>query len=405
MRVAIAVEGTRGDVYPMLELADGLQRRKHDVVFCAPPDFRDVVEDREVAFHPVGRNVRAYLECESVALHSGAMAMMAAGRRFFVKNLPAQMRDLAKGADRADVVIAAGTQLAAFSVAESLGADYRYVCFDPAVLRSAEQPPALLPYARMPRWCIKPTWWSLMAFMDLGVRPTLDRERSFLGLPSLRRDLYEALSGERTAVAAEPLLAPAPADAGDVQTLGCLHPFRESPLPEKLEAFLDAGDPPLYIGFGSMTDPNPKASTQLLLDAVQRAGVRAVISEGWAGLGELPLPAEVMVIGPTSHVSLFQRVAAVVHHGGAGTTTMAARAGAPQIVLPHVLDQFHWARRVEQLGLGPPGIARRRLTAEKLAGAIRSVCDNEVLTERAASLGTQLRAAMEERSDPADVIL
>jgi len=123
--------------------------------------------------------------------------------------------------------------------------------------------------------------------------------------------------------------------------LGCLHPFEPGPLPEKLEAFLDAGEPPVYVGFGSMTDPDPAAATRVVLEAVARAGVRAVLSRGWAGLGGVPLPSEVMEIGPVSHASLFARVAAVVHHGGAGTTTTAARAGAPQILVPHILDQFH----------------------------------------------------------------
>ena len=403
MRVAIAVEGTRGDVYPMLALARSLGERGHDVAFCAPPDFREIVEAQDLEFHPVGRNVRAYLECEAVALHSGAVAMMQAGERFFTKNLPSQMRDLALGAQGADLVIAAGTQLAASSVAESVGAAYQYVCYDPGLLRSAEQPPAFLPFAKLPRWGCRLAWWLVLASMEVRLRPTLDRERSFLGLRPVR-DLYQSLLGERPLVAAEELLAPLPTDGPEALAIGCLHPFQEGPLPEKLLAFLEAGEPPVFIGFGSMTDPNPKASTQLLLEAVAKAGVRAVISEGWAGLGDAALPSDVMVVGPMSHASLFQRMAAVVHHGGAGTTTMAARAGTPQIVVPHVLDQFHWGRRVSERSLGPPPVPRRKLTAAKLATAIRSLLDNDVVAERAAETGRELRAAMEDRGSPADVI-
>ena len=134
MRVAIAAEGTRGDIYPMLTLAVALRDKGHDVVFCAPPDFRDPVQEQGLRFHPVGRNVRAYLEGEAVALHSGALAMTAAGERFFLENLPAQMRDLSGGADGADIVIAAGTQLAASSVAEYVGAAYHFVFYDPALM-------------------------------------------------------------------------------------------------------------------------------------------------------------------------------------------------------------------------------------------------------------------------------
>jgi vancomycin aglycone glucosyltransferase len=388
----------------MLTLAAAFERKGHEVLVCAPPDFREDTESRGLRFHPVGRDVRSYLEGEAKALHGGAIAMTRAGERFFLDNVGAQLRDLLDGAEGADLLIAAGTQITASSVAEHVGARYRFVCYDPALLRSAEQPPAFLPFADMPRWLVRPSWTALERLLNLRVRPALDRERKRLGLPPVA-DLYTLLRGERPIFAGEELLAPIPPDVGDVQTIGCLHPFEEAPLPEKLDAFLASGEPPVYVGFGSMTDPDPKGSTRMVLDALRRAGVRAVLSAGWAGLGDDALPSDVMSVGSTPHASLFPRVAAVIHHGGAGTTTMAARAGAPQILAPHVLDQFHWSRRVRELGLGPPAVARRKLTAEKLANAIRSVRDNEVLTERAREIGARLRAAMEARPDPADVLV
>jgi vancomycin aglycone glucosyltransferase len=160
----------------------------------------------------------------------------------------------------------------------------------------------------------------------------------------------------------------------------------------------------VYLGFGSMTDPDPAAATRLVLEAVQRAGVRAVLSAGWAGLGDLPLPEHVMVVGSVSHAALFRRVAVVVHHGGAGTTTTAARAGVPQILVPHVLDQFHWAHRVAKQGLGPPALPRRRLRAEALAESILAIRDNEILGERAAELGARLREALRTRPHPSDAL-
>jgi UDP:flavonoid glycosyltransferase YjiC (YdhE family) len=111
-----------------------------------------------------------------------------------------------------------------------------------------------------------------------------------------------------------------------------------------------------------------------------------------------------MAVGPLPHASLFRRVSAVIHHGGAGTTTTAARAGTPQILVPHVLDQFHWAHRVERLGLGPPAIPRRRLEAGWLGATIRATRDNDVLAERAAEIGRRLRSALSRRPDPADLI-
>ena len=232
----------------------------------------------------------------------------------------------------------------------------------------------------------------------------MNRERIALGLaPS--RDLYGLLLGDDPLLAAEERLAPIPWDAPRVQCIGCLHPFDETPLPEKLDAFLDAGPPPVYIGFGSMTDPDPQRSTALLLDAIDRAGVRAIVSEGWAGLGRVSLPSHVEVVGAVDHSTLFRRVAVVVHHGGAGTTTTAARAGVPQILVPHVLDQFHWAGRIQRLGVGPPPLMRRKLTADGLAHNLHAVCENEWLADNAAELGDGLRADLSRRGDPTESMI
>jgi len=154
-----------------------------------------------------------------------------------------------------------------------------------------------------------------------------------------------------------------------------------------------------------MTDPNPQRSTALLLDAIERAEVRAIVSEGWAGLGGVALPSNVHVVGVVDHSSLFQRVSVVVHHGGAGTTTTAARSGVPQILVPHVLDQFHWAARIRRLGVGPAPLRRRNLTADRLAQQLRAVCENEWLADNAAELGEQLRADLARRSDPAEAMI
>jgi len=188
-------------------------------------------------------------------------------------------------------------------------------------------------------------------------------------------------------------LAPVPADCPVAHDqIRCLHPSRGEPLPEKLEAFLDSGPPPVYLGFGSMPDPHPTRTTRQLVEAVAGLGCRALISRGWADLGDGPLPEGVMAIGPVSHASLFPRVSVVVHHGGAGTTHSAARAGVPQIVMPHVLDQYYFARRVELLGVGPPALARRRLRPAALASLLGATLDNEWLAERARDLGERLAA-------------
>jgi vancomycin aglycone glucosyltransferase len=294
--------------------------------------------------------------------------------------------------------------MVAASVAEALGARYHYVAYYPALVPTGEAPPAFLPNQRLPRWVNRLAWWAGERLMRSGFGQALDDGRRGLGLPPVR-DLLGHVLTPTPLLATDPELAPPHGDTRfDVRAIGCLHAFEEEALPPKLEAFLAAGEPPVYVGFGSMTDPAPESTTATVLEAIERAGVRAVLSEGWAGLGRMPLPEHVMPVGTTSHAALFRRVAAVVHHGGAGTTTTAARAGAPQILVPHLLDQFWWGHRVETLGLGPPALPRRKLSAERLADALASIRDNEIVAERAAGLGERLRRALRERPAPSSAI-
>lgn len=403
MRIALTVDGTRGDVHPMLALGTALRTRGHEVLLCAPPDFAEDAARAHVPFHAVGAGARQYLTEHAEFVHGNPLVSMSAARDYLAANIASQFRELATAARGADWIVAAGVQLSASSVAQAAGSRYRYVAYCPSVLRSPLQTPFVVPRAELRPWQNRLAWWfTLRLFSTLG--GVVNRERARLGLAP-ERDLYGLLRGETPALAAEEMLARVAPDLTDeVHVVGCLHPFEEEPLPPKLQHFLTSGEPPVYVGFGSMTDPDPAASTRLVLEAVAAAGVRAVLSAGWAGLGDAPLPENVMVVGSVSHAALFRRVAAVVHHGGAGTTTTAARAGTPQIVVPHVLDQFHWGRRIEQRGLGPRALPRRGLTAASLAQAITAVRDNDVVAERAAELGRRLRDVLRARPHPADAI-
>jgi UDP:flavonoid glycosyltransferase YjiC (YdhE family) len=162
-------------------------------------------------------------------------------------------------------------------------------------------------------------------------------------------------------------------------------------LPADVEAFLAAGPPPVYVGFGSMQDPDAAGTSRRVLDAVRRAGVRVLLSRGWAGLGEVELPSTALRIGSLPHGKLFPRCAAVVHHGGAGTTANATRAGVPQVIIPHEVDQFYWGHRVWTLGLSPPPIPKRRLSAEALAAAIRTCIEDAGMRQRAANFVNGIR--------------
>jgi len=402
MRVVIAVEGTRGDVHPMLGLGRRLVARGHEVAICATPDFRDVAEEQGFEFRPVGRSVRTFLTEQAVAVTGSRLALVRESTRYMNDALERQFEQLPSAVEGADLVIGAGVQGGAPSAAELHGIPYRYVVYCPAFFPSREHAPFMFPVQRFPRWTWRALWWLVDRAQELLMRRDLNQLRAGLGLPPVPH-AFAHLVSERPVLASDRSLAPPPRDlAIEVEQAVCLHPPDETPLPPKLEAFLESGSPPVYIGFGSMTDPDPDETTRTVANAIERLGCRAIVSSGWAGLGRLALPDGIHPIGAVSHSLLFPRCAAVVHHGGAGTTTVAARAGTPQVIVPHLMDQFYWADRVRQLGLGPADLPRRRLGVQGLVTLLGETLGNEILAERARDFGARLRDEVAAAPDPAE---
>lgn len=148
--------------------------------------------------------------------------------------------------------------------------------------------------------------------------------------------------------------------------------------PEDLTAFLESGPPPVYIGFGSIVVDDPAKLTRLIFDAVGLAGVRAIVSKGWGGVGAGEVPDSVYLIGNCPHDWLFQRVSCVVHHGGAGTTAAGIALGKPTVVVPFFGDQPFWGQMIARAGAGPKPVPYKQMTAESLAKSIEFALKEEV---------------------------
>jgi len=161
--------------------------------------------------------------------------------------------------------------------------------------------------------------------------------------------------------------------------------------PEDLIRFLDEGPPPLFIGFGSMPIEDPTSITSLIIEAVRLSGQRAILHAGWAGLGG-KLPTEIFPIDYAPYGWLFPRMAAIVHHGGSGTSGFGFRSGIPSIFVPFVFDQFYWGERAFDLGVGPKPLPFKRLTSRRLAATIDTVLTNQEMKKRAAHLGQILKS-------------
>jgi UDP:flavonoid glycosyltransferase YjiC (YdhE family) len=162
--------------------------------------------------------------------------------------------------------------------------------------------------------------------------------------------------------------------------------------PADLVAFLEGGAPPVLVSFGSLITGEAGRLTGVVLEALKRVGRRAVLVRGWGGLQARDLPEEILAVDSVPFAWLLPRMAALVHHGGVGTTAAGLRAGVPAVIVPFTADQPFWGRQVARLGAGPAPIPGKRLTAERLAGAIEKAAGDGAMRQRAASLGEKLRA-------------
>jgi UDP:flavonoid glycosyltransferase YjiC (YdhE family) len=192
-----------------------------------------------------------------------------------------------------------------------------------------------------------------------------------------------------------PIISPKPPDWGDnihVNGYWFLDPAPDWQPSAQLINFLEAGAPPVYIGFGSMANRAPQKMAQLVQEALELSGQRGIFAAGWGGFDNAHLPDKIFALDSVPHAWLFPRMAAVVHHGGAGTTAAGFRAGVPSVLVPYLGDQPFWAKRVTELGVGPQPIPRRKLTAERLAAAISTATTDQNMRAHAAALGECIRA-------------
>ena len=380
VRVLLMSYGSRGDVQPLAALAVELRALGVEVRVCVPPDeeFAELLAGVGVPLVPFGPSMRA--------LFTGAKPSAAAGAQLMAELVAAYFDTVAAAAEGCDALVATSFMPAgARSVTEKLGIRYVYACFHPFGLPSQHYPPLGPPFP--PEMTDNRVLWDLDAQrMNAVFGEALNTHRAAIGLPPVDNVRDHVLT-DQPWLAADPTLGPWQelTDLDVVQTGAWILPD-ERPLPAELESFLDAGTPPVYVGFGSMPMCSEDA-TRAAIEAVRGQGRRVLVSRGWADLALFDDQDDCFAVGEANHQALFGRVAAVVHHGGAGTTTTAARAGAPQVVVPQLADQPHWARRVADLGIGAAHDGPSP-TFESLSVALKTVLTPETRARAKAVAGT-----------------
>ncbi|WP_353951906.1 glycosyltransferase [Knoellia sp. S7-12] len=399
MKVNIMAAGSRGDVQPMVALGVGLTRAGHDVTVCAGDDFEDLVTHHGLGFVPAGVRIddliASPLGVEWLG-HSSRNPFheLSALRRFVQASTQGYAGALVPLVGSAELWVSGVITVHAVDALVSVGGG-RHVVAELAPMRPTRAGAATLSPVLPTRSSIANVvagQATLQAMSSVFSLPG-DRLRAELGLPETgRRGFLGAIRRTPGLLAASPLVVPAPADwKGNPTPTGYWFLDEKAtyaPEPE-LAAYLEEGLPPAYVGFGSMSTREATSMSAVVADAARLAGVRVVLHAGAAGLESVD-DERVRVVNDVPHGWLFEHVSGVVHHGGAGTTAAALRAGVPQAVVSHIGDQPYWGRRVRELGVGARPVRRHELSVEWLTDVLRGFARGEC-AQRAAAVGAGIR--------------
>ncbi len=405
MLITILTAGTRGDTQPYIALALGLQRAGYQVRFVGGQNFAPFVQAYGLDFFPLSVDLaemmnsgaaQAVLDADNPlqALLTQASAMRNTTVFDQVQD------DVWKACQGADAIIYHPGMVSGYFIARHLGIPCLMASAVP--MSPTHDWPSLLfyngprlgsVYNRLTHTLFDQIFWQMFRAPIKKFWRKQEQSEIVPFMPPYARQRKETLPvlyGYSEHALARPADWPAYLNITGYWFLDAESGWQP---PNDLVDFLQAGPPPVYIGFGSMGSiRRARETAEIAIKALALSGQRGLLASGWNSMSQdVALPENVFMVSDVPHAWLFPQMAAVVHHGGAGTTAAGLRAGVPSVVVPYSVDQPMWGRRVAELGVGPQPIPRKQLTAENLAQAITAALQKEVRT-RAEKLGKQIRA-------------
>ncbi len=401
MRIFLSTMGTRGDIQPFIALGQGLQAAGHQVALCTAEGYRPFVEEHGVPYAFMDNEFLAIIQSQTgqAAIESkrGMLEIYRKIGPIIRRSLEDEWR--AVQAFQPDAMVYHPKMLGSYHIAEKLAIPSWMSLALPFQTPTRAFPNPMFTGVNLGGW-FNQFSYRLMDLAGVMYGGTTDDFRvKTLGLAAKGRwaSTMRKTNGEPVPMlyAYSPHLVPRPADyPPEVEVTGFW--FLEEatdwqPSPD-LQAFLEAGPPPVYVGFGSMSSSAGAERGRIVVEALQKSGQRGLLASGWGGMETGDLPESIYQIDAAPHDWLFPRVAAVVHHGGSGTTAAGLRAGKPTVICPFMADQPFWGKVVQDRGVGPAPIPQKKLTVDRLAAAISTVGTDAAMRQRAAQLGAQICA-------------
>ena len=402
MKITIIAIGSRGDVQPLVALGLGLKSNGHEVAVATHAIFENVVQSNGLGFFLIRADPKKTLESrdgqEALKNGSNPLRSWIDFSRMVRPSFIQTGLDCLNACEGSDLIVYSPfSTFFALQIAEKL--NIRSVAAYLAPAHPTSQIPSFLSptQGNLGKMLNLFSWKIYELMIWYPYRAIINELRMrHLGLPPLGITSFRS-SGKKDRLVLygiSPSVFPKPPDWGqNIKVTGYWFLENEtgwSPPAELLE-FLARGTPPVYVGFGSMTLHDPQSVTAMVLKALKHSNQRGVLLNGWGCLGGTDLPDSVIKIDSAPHGWLFPRMAAVVHHGGAGTTASVLRAGRPSVIVPFFVDQPFWGRRVSELGAGTEPIPFKKLTAERLAASINIAVNSADIRKRATELGEKIQ--------------
>jgi vancomycin aglycone glucosyltransferase len=377
VKISIVINGTRGDVQPMLALAVELIKKGHEIVFCAPPENEALVRQYNCPFIPFGPDYKEIF-AQNASMKGGATK--SPSPKQMKEETEKQVKLLPEMMNGSDLVLSVGFVLGVHTAADIIKAPYRFLIFYPVLLGTSKSDPF---FNRMMFGFGK-------AMTNIVMKGFINKLRKESGLPPIQ-DVWGHWMGDHVIAACDKELnAVREGVAFNFTQTGYMLLKSNSKLPEKVERFLDSGKPPVFIGFGSNPVTSSEKFRQVFNEVSKNTGQRLIISKGWADLQEDD-SADILYVGEVPFELLFPKLAAIVYHGGTGTMAAAARAGIPQAAFPFMADQFENRKQIVKLGLGPCACDFKKISAKAISSAIMECVKNENYKQNALRISEKLK--------------
>jgi len=377
MKISIIVNGTRGDVQPMIALATGLKKNGHKIIICAPPENEDLVKSHDCQFVAFGPNYKELFK-NNLKIKGGAtlrpsLKNMKRDTENQIKLLP----EMLKGSD---LLLGVGFVLGVHTAADVLKVPYRFVIFYPSILGASKND----------AFIFRLLFGFGRSMTNMAIKSFINKKRKELDLQPIN-DVWQNWMGDNVIVACDKELNQVKEGVifNFTQTGYMILPSKIA-LPENIENFLNHGKPPVYIGFGSNPISSPEKFGQIFSEVSKATNHRLIISKGWAEFTD-ESTSDILYVDEMPSEILFPRLAAIVYHGGTGTMAAAARAGIPQIAFPFMADQFDNRKQIVKLGLGPNACDFKKITSNSISEAINACLSNENYKQKVLEISQKLK--------------